>query len=113
MKKYLFSMLFLGSFAFAQQPVEVNYEVINREFQKQLQQLLQNFADNQSAQGSSVVVGFYDNNGEARVTASSSSAPSYLRTITDYKVKFMQDRQLTSTKGVYCQGPNLATGSNR
>lgn len=108
MRKLLILLAFCSTFAFSQQSVEVNYEVINREFQKQLQQLLQSFTDNQSAQGNSVVVGFYDNNGEVRVSASSSSAPSYLKTITDYKVKFMRDRQLTSTKGVSCEGPPVA-----
>lgn len=102
MKKYLFIFIFFSAVLTAQQPIEVDYEVINREFQKELLQIFQNFTNSQSSQGNQVIVSFYDNYGELRVSTGSASAPSFLRSISDYKVQFMKNRQLTSTKGVFC-----------
>lgn len=100
MKKYLFALVLLTGFGFAQQPVEVTYDQVNQQFQAALNQLFQNFVNQQASQGNQLVVTFYDNNGEERATLGTAGAPSYLRAISNYKVKFMRDRQLTSTKGV-------------
>ncbi|MCH9631737.1 MAG: hypothetical protein S4CHLAM6_00540 [Chlamydiae bacterium] len=102
MKKYLLILSFLSVFAFAQQPVEITYDAVNREFQAQLQKLFQDFTDQQASQGNEVLVNYYDNMGEVRVSSGTAGAPSYLRTISNYKVQFMRERQLTSTKGVVC-----------
>ncbi len=102
MKKYIFLGSLLSAILFAQQPVEVNYAVINQEFQKELLVLFQNFANSQAGQGNQILVSFYDNYGEVRVSTGSASTPSFLRSISDYKVKFMRSRQLYSTKGVLC-----------
>ena|GEM_PF-3229280 len=104
MKKYLFALVLLTGFTFAQQPVEITYDAVNQEFQAGLNQLFQDFVNQQAAQGNEAVLTFYDNNGEERASMGTAAAPSYLRAISNYKVKFMRDRQLTSTKGVQYYG---------
>ena len=104
MKKYLLMFSFFSVFAFAQQPVEITYDAVNREFQEQMQVLFQNFTKQQAAQGNEVLVNYYDNLGEVRVSSATAGAPSYLRTISNYKVQFMRERQLPSTKGVIYSG---------
>lgn len=110
MKKYLFILVLLTGYSFAQQPVEVTYNEVNQQFQAGLNQLFQNFVNQQVSQGNQVMVTFYDNNGEERASAGSALAPSYLRAISNYKVKFMRDRQLTSTKGVQYTGGSGVAG---
>lgn len=110
MKKYLLALSLIASWGFCQQPIEFTYESINREFQKELSQLFQDFANQQSSQGNEVVITYYDNFGEPRVSVGTAAAPSYLRAISNYKAKFMRDRQLTSTKGVaYVGGINTSS----
>lgn len=104
MKKMIALLGLASSALFAQQPIEITYDAVNREFQAQLQPLLQNFVSAQESQGNQVVVSFYDNLGEVRTTASSASCPSYLQAISNYKVNFMRSRQLTSTGGVFYFG---------
>ncbi len=66
--------------------------------------LFQNFTKQQAALGNEVLVNYYDNMGEVRVSSGTAGAPSYLRTISNYKVQFMRARQLPSTKGVIYSG---------
>ena len=103
MKKYIFILSFVSAIAFAQQPVEITYDTINRAFQAELQKLFQNFTDSQASQGNEVIVAFYDNQGEVRASTSTAGTPPYLA-ISNYKVNFMKSRQLTSTKGVFYFG---------
>ena len=107
MKKYLMMLSLIAGSVFCQQPVEVNYDHVNRDFQTQLSQMFQEFAASQSSQGNEVVITFYDNFGEPRVSYGTAGAPSYLRAISNYKVKFMRDRQLVSTIGVVYVGTYL------
>lgn len=104
MKKLFLILTIVSSYAFAVQNVEISYEQINQEFQAGLQQLFQNFANQQQAQGNEVVVTYYDNLGEVRTQVGTSGAPSYLQAVSNYKTVFMRSRQLESTKGVVYQG---------
>mgnify|MGYP006000491611 CR=1 FL=1 len=107
MKKYLLFISFISACAFAQQPIEITYDAVNREFQQELQKLFVNFSQNQASMGNEVLITFCDNLGEMRVSESSAGAPSYLRAISSYKVKFLKDRQLLSTQGVYYFGNTM------
>ncbi len=104
MKRYIFILVLLTGFGFTQQPVEITYDQVNQQFQAGLNQLFQNFVNQQASQGNEVVVTFYDNYGEERASIGTAGASSYLRAISNYKVKFMRDRQLISTKGVQYVG---------
>lgn len=108
MRKFLVLLSLIASSTFAQQTVEVSYEAIDQEFQAAVTQLFQNFVNQQESQGSDVMISFYDNSGALRVTAGSAGAPSYLRAISDYKVKFMKERQLSSTQNVLYQSNKAA-----
>lgn len=103
----IFSFLLLISCAsqlFCQQTVELVLDNVNKDFQKNLNQLFQDYVSKKEGQGAQVVISFADRSGEERVMVSSSNAPACLFVLNKYKVEAMKTRQIPSTKGLFYSG---------
>lgn len=99
MKKWLLVLTLLTSWGYAQNS-NSPYDITQREFNSAIEQIFQEFTEAQSALGNEVIVTFYNAEGEAQSSNQSSNAPDFLKTLSDYKMNFMLNNNLSSTKGI-------------
>ncbi len=107
-KFILFTAFIFSSFLSAAAPSELVFENVNKDFQKKLNSLLQNYLATKEAQGGQTVISFSDPDGENRMVLSSPGATSSLLELNQAKTAVMQMYQLSSTKGLLYNCPEIA-----